>query len=27
VDLSLEFKVATDVPEEPVIKRSSMPIP
>jgi len=27
VDLTLDFKAATDVPNEPVIKRSSMPIP
>jgi hypothetical protein len=27
VDLSLDFKLATDVPKEPVIKQSSMPIP
>jgi hypothetical protein len=27
VDLNLDFKLATDVPKEPIIKASSMPIP
>jgi hypothetical protein len=27
VDLTLDFKAATDVPAEPVVKRSAMPIP
>ena len=27
VDLNLDFKAATDVPKEPIIKPSSMPIP